>query len=71
MDDLPGRPRTATPENRPQSAHRATRTTKRSGSLEANKRDLPYQSLIKVWLAEKAWKEDGTMANALRRPSKR
>jgi predicted DNA binding CopG/RHH family protein len=30
--------------------------------LEANKRDVPYQSLIKVWLAEKAWKEAGTMA---------
>ena len=23
--------------------------------LEANKRDVPYQSLIKVWLAEKAF----------------
>jgi len=23
--------------------------------LEANKRDVPYQSLIKMWLAEKAW----------------
>jgi len=23
--------------------------------IEANKRDVPYQSLIKVWLAEKAY----------------
>ena len=30
--------------------------------VEANKRDVPYQSLIKVWLAEMAWKEGGTMA---------
>ena len=39
--------------------------------LEANKRDVPYQSLIKVWLAEKAWKEGGTMAASAGHAAKR
>ena len=35
--------------------------------LEANKRDVPYQSLIKVWLAEKAWREGETGKRSNRR----
>jgi predicted DNA binding CopG/RHH family protein len=28
--------------------------------MEANKRNVPYQALIKVWLADKAWDEVST-----------
>jgi predicted DNA binding CopG/RHH family protein len=35
--------------------------------LEANKRDVPYQSLMKMWLAEKAWPtQPGDQAGNLR-----
>jgi predicted DNA binding CopG/RHH family protein len=39
--------------------------------LEANKRDVPYQSLIKVWLAEKAFVGSDTRAGDVARHSKR
>lgn len=32
--------------------------------VEANKRDVPYQSLIKVWLAEKTGESSGTVSRA-------
>ena len=35
--------------------------------IEANKRDIPYQSLIKVWLAEKTGKGAGTSRSKSRR----
>jgi predicted DNA binding CopG/RHH family protein len=38
--------------------------------VEANRRDVPYQSLIKVWLAEKVGQEQGT-AHGLTRHSTR
>ena len=41
--------------------------------VEANRRDVLYQSLIKVWLAEKAEQAqaDGLTSRSRRRPSKR
>ncbi|TVS11371.1 MAG: hypothetical protein EA417_18145 [Gammaproteobacteria bacterium] len=36
--------------------------------LEANKRDVPYQSLIKVWLAERLADETSRKPRAPRRP---
>jgi len=32
--------------------------------IEANKRDVPYQSLIKVWLAEKTGELSGTISRS-------
>jgi len=40
--------------------------------LEANKRDVPYQSLIKMWLTEKAWPaQPGDQAGILRAKGRR
>lgn len=38
--------------------------------LEANKRDVPYQSLIKVWLAEKAFGPQGDLKGLVEKPAR-
>jgi hypothetical protein len=38
--------------------------------VEANRRDVPYQSLIKVWLAEKAEQGQGTAHGLTSRSSR-
>jgi predicted DNA binding CopG/RHH family protein len=38
--------------------------------VEANRRDVPYQSLIKVWLAEKTEQKEGSVRGLTRRSNR-